>query len=358
MDAIPCAIYTAPTSVFRTDIVKCISDNEQACYFIQLLHRVNYQSYTVLVASSCDDLLALHCGDADEATQRHVLVSTISRQDLHRHCALILAPQAEAPLYAAPAALLADKDLLIASSAWLTYFRVVRGHADGSVSVRLAGLPHRVETDGAYTTTLTTEEFAQALPLSRRELALATCDLLELVEAHAESVTGRPVEHIAPAMCPDDEEDTEHTPTRIYPPEVLAMVHIEDEEQPDKQQNTTPLHTEPVESVYVPAEIAAGAIQQFSKQTGKLPLSRKFQQQVWLRAALLAIKLYQTQSGSQQALDALALQDERLRAVLVNWLSPGVRLVEIEPVGQPSGPPQRAVYRGYIVRVELPKIAA
>lgn len=234
MDAIPCAIYTAPMSIFRCDVVTHISTDEQPCCYIQILERISYLSYAVRVASSCDDLIALHRGEATESVERRVLVTTISRQDLHQRCSLVLAPQAAQPLYAAPAAILADKDLLIASAAWLTYFKVLDRHPDGFVEVRVAALPHRVETDSASFTTLTREEFAQALAIGRRELSLATCDLLEMVESHAQAVIGRPVEHLAPVVDRDEEDkrDAQSTPARSYPPEVLAMLRTQEQPRP------------------------------------------------------------------------------------------------------------------------------
>lgn len=362
MDAIPCAIYAASMTIFRSDVATRLGCNEQQCCYIQILERISYLSYTVRVASSCDDLIALHHGENNEAIERHVLVTTVSRQDLHQHCTLILAPQAADPLYAAPAAILADKDLLIASAAWLTYFKVLRHAADGSVEVRVAALPHRVETDGAYTTTLTAQQFALALPIGRHELNLATCDLLELVESHAQAVTGRPVELLAPVVRMDEEEDAETMPAApSYPPEVLAMVRIEDEEQlchrahpqlqdepHDKLQQKGQQQDKPqlLETVYVSAEIATRTIQQFTRHTGTVPLSRTLSQKAWLQAALFAIKEYRAQHGSDEA--RLALQDERLRVVLVSRVFHATRLVWVEPVGELHC----AIYRGYNIHIE------
>lgn len=86
-------------------------------------------------------------------------------------------------------------------------------------------------------------------------------------------------------------------------------------------------------------------------QGGTVPTSHTLLQKAWLQAALFAIKQYQEQDGADQA--RLALQDERLRVVLVHGVFRAARLVQIEPVGEPVGDsPLTAVYRGYMVHVE------
>ena len=224
-NALPFAIYLAPASIFQQDVRTRI--NHQAWCYIQLLQRVSDQSYAMYVAASYTDLLYIHRGHADENTENRVIVSTITRQDFHQHCRLIAAPTCERPLYAAPNCVLQDKYSgdnmalqLVASSAWLCYFRVLQIYADGFVQIRVAALPHRTdEVDRSYITTLSRDEFAQALPLEHDDLALSTCDLREKVEKYAQAISGQEVEHVRPVVPLDEENRGTPLPALAYPPE-------------------------------------------------------------------------------------------------------------------------------------------
>ena len=99
-NAIPFGVYIAPASIIRADIRERVSDGEW-CY-VQLLKRNSYQSYAVYVTSSLTDLRRISLNEADRSIAAdRVLVSTISRQDLHMQCALLFAPNVEQPLYIA-----------------------------------------------------------------------------------------------------------------------------------------------------------------------------------------------------------------------------------------------------------------
>lgn len=372
--AIPFGIYLAPAEVIRADARDHINSDTQ-CY-IQLVKRISSQSYAIYVAESYTDLQLIHQDFADEDTERRVIVSTISRQDLHTHCDLFAAPAAEKPLYAAPDCILKDKYLsdgrslqLCASSAWITYLKVLHLFADGSVRVRVAALPHRLggASRTTYVTVLNHSEFAMALQLERRDLSMETCDLREKVELHAKNILRRPVEHVHPQVLLDDQQEKEDHATQpkpAYPPEVLKMLHpvpvdlpisgLYDEEEmfPVAQRPAT----EKLEPVFIPNAIAKYAVERFKATTGKTPTSRKLEQKMWLQAALFALRSYKEQAPQNHVKEAINQQDQRIRAVLVNWINSSVLLVEAVPVVKKVG--KNKIANGYIVRIEQPVVAA
>ncbi|GCE32075.1 hypothetical protein KDA_75590 [Dictyobacter alpinus] len=380
-NAVPFGVYIAPTSIIRADIRKHVSNDGEWCY-IQLLKRNSYVSYTAYVAPSLADLRRISLNEADSsAAADRVFVSTVSRQDLHLECGLLSAPQAESPVYVAPDCILKNKcsgdgeELqLFASSAWLCYFRVLQVFADGSVSIRVAALPHRVhgQCGRSYFTTLSRDEFALALELERHDLTLATCDLREKVEQKAHAILGHPVEHSHPAVHSDDGEQDAPTPKPSYPPEVLKLLRpidrplcavsqklpLADEEQfPEAQKPKT----KGLKPVFVPEAIAQEAVARFKTITGKDPTSRKLQQKVWLQAALMALRSYREQAAQKNTVEAdIGLQDQQIRSVLVNWLSSAVQLVEIVPA--PVKPrfkkDETPRLYGYVVRIQQPEMAA
>jgi len=240
---------------------------------------------------------------------------------------------------------------------------------DGSVRVRVAALPHRV--DGAvgrsYFTTLSRDEFVLALQSERSDLDMATCDLRAKVEAKSQAILHRAVEHTHPQMLLDEQEgnkDRAAQPKRAYPPEVLKMLrpvpvdlpitgrYDEEEMLPDAQRPDT----EKLEPVFISEAIAKYAVERLVSTTGKAPSSRKLEQKMWLQAALLALRSYKEQAPQQDVKEAIDQQDQRIRAVLVNWLNSAVLLVEAVPVVKKGKGGKSA--SGYVVRIEQPIVAA
>jgi hypothetical protein len=232
-EAVPFGIYTAPAHIIRAEIRSRVSDGEK-CY-IQLLQRLSTQTYAIRVAYSYADLKRLHQDQANEAIERRVFVTTLSRQALHSQCHLISRPTAEQPIFAAPDCILKKKysfdgeDLqLVAASAWLCYFRVYDVLADGAVRVRVAALPDRLDHGRFFITTLSSDEFALAFPLDRNDLKIATFDLREKVEARASALLQQPIEHSHPRVVMVEEEDEKASagPSQpAYPREVVKMLH-------------------------------------------------------------------------------------------------------------------------------------
>ena len=378
-NAVPFGVYIAPASIIRADIRERVSDGEW-CY-IQLLKRINDQAYSVHAASLCADIYRIYRDEEDESADENVFVSTITRQDLHMQCSLLSAPSAEQPLYIAPDCILKGKlsrdgeDLqLFASSAWLCYFRVLHVFDDGSVRVRVAALPHRVDgTVGrSYLTTLSRDEFVLALQSERKDLDMATCDLRAKVEAKAQMVSRRPVEHIHPQVLLDDEDQEVTAPKQAYPPEVLNMLRLVDHPSytagPAQQLVDEELlpevqrpKTKALKPIFVPEIIAQQAIARFKEVTGKDPTSRKLQQKVWLQATLSTLRSYKERSAQKQSVNAdIELQDQQVRMVLVNWLSSAVLLVEVVPVPikKKLKKGEKPRVHGYVVRIEQPEEAA
>jgi len=367
-NAVPFGVYIAPISIIRADIRKCVSDGEW-CY-IQLVKRNSDQTYAVYVASSLTDLrrISLNESDTSSASDR-VYMSTITRQDLHLQCGLLFGPCAEQPLYAAPDCVLKhkcskslEKLQLFASSDWLCYFRIFHVFADGSVRIRVAALPHRInDTDSgrSYFTTLSREEFALALELDRKDLDLATCDLREKVEERAQRI--QPIEHTHPEVCLDEEDQEISTLKPAYPPEVLKMLrpveqplcvtsrkrHLVDEEQLPQVQRP---NTRALPPVFVPETTVQQAVDRFKAITGVVPTSRKHRQKVWLQAALNTLQACK-EHATQPVKTVIELQDQRIRDVLVNWLSSAVLLVEAVPVFA-KGKVKKSSLQGYVIRVE------
>ena len=367
-EAVPFGIYTAPAHIIRTEIRHRVSDGEK-CY-IQLLQRMSAQTYSVRVAYSYADLKIIHDDQSFEAVERRVFVSTIKRQDLHTQCHLITRPDAEQPIFAAPDCVLKDKrssfeedDLqLVASSAWLCYFRVIGVLVDGDVRVRVAALPHRVDSGRFYLTTLSRDEFALAFPLERNDTKIATCDLREKVEARANALLQQPVEHFHHQVIMDDEEQNT-TPSRpAYPREVVKMLHpVVLPERAWEIADDAPLatakapQTDKLRPIYIPATIAQKAKDRFVEVMKGAPATRKQEQKMWLQAALCSLRSCREQTTKKRIQEAIDKQDQCIRAVLVNWLSSSILLVEAVPVPKKG---KKGRVEGYIVRVEQPKMAA
>ena len=364
-NALPFGIYLAPASIFQQAVRTRIS--HQVWCYIQLLQRVSNQSYAIYVAASYTDLLYIHRGHADENTENRVIVSTITRQDFHQHCRLIAAPTCERPLYAAPNCVLQDKCSsdnialqLVASSAWLCYFRVLQIYADGFVQIRVAALPHRTdEVDRSYITTLSRDEFAQALPLEHDDLALSTCDLREKVEKHAQAISGQEVERIRPVVPLDEEDRSTPLPALAYPPEVLNSARFVDgplraecreRERIDEKQFSVVkgLQTWPLDTIFVPQKTARHIVKAMQHLTD-MPAFRILKQKMWLQATLNTLRDLRDHVVEADLQDALQAQDCFIRQVLVNWIyRTEMRLVEAEPLRR------HGQLHGYHIHIEMP----
>jgi len=372
-DAVPFGVYVAPISIIRADIRKRVSDGEW-CY-IQLVKRNSDQTYAVYAASSLTDLRHISLNEANSSSVAdRVFVTTITRQDLHLQCGLLRCPPAEQPLYAAPDCVLKNKCSknleklqLFASSDWLCYFRIFHVFADGSVHVRVAALPHRVNDTGvgrSYLTTLSREEFALALELDRKDLDLATDDLREKVEERGERILGQPIVHMHPEVYMDDEDQEISAAKPVYPPEVLKMLRpvepptctasrkprLMGEEMLPRAQK---VDTKALPPLFVSETTVQQAVDRFKAVTGVTPTSRKHRQQVWLQAALYALQVYK-EDAQQPVETAIELQDQQIRSVLVNWLSSAVQLVDAVPVFA-KGKVKKSSIQGYVIRIERPE---
>lgn len=370
-EAVPFGIYTAPAEIIRSEIRSRVSDGEK-CY-IQLLQRIDTQTYAIRVAYTYADLKWLYEDQATEAIERRVFVTTISRQDLHSQCHLISRPGAEQPIFAAPDCILKNKRTyyggenlqLAAASAWLCYFRVYEVLGDGSVRVRVAALPDRLDHGRFFLTTLSSDEFALAFPLDRADMKIATCDLREKVEARASTLLQQPIEHSHPVVVMIEEEDEEQAakPSRpAYPREVLKMLHpVVLPERRKEALAEAPLpratapQTTPLHPIYIPTEIAQQARDRYVETMESAPHTRKQEQKMWLQAALATLKERRERTTREETLEEIKGLDRRVRSVLVNWLSSSILLVEAVPVVKRG---KSKSVQGYVVRIQQPKMAA
>ena len=295
--AIPFGIYLVHSSILRAGVREQMND---WCY-IQLQQRLDTQTYGIFVANDVDDLHALSSMNTHfYAVEERVLVSTLSRQDVHTQCYLVSAPCAEAPVYVAPDAILKYKqscdgeDLqLFAASGWMCYFCVNETYEDGSVRVSVSALPERLRGKGrTYGTTLSREEFAQASLFDRRECALSTSDLLEIVEEGARRVTNQEIERSHPHVALIDEDEEES---------IDVEEHMAKVKGPEFEQLPT---------TFVPEHILASTAWQLEKQVKEVRLSSRLQQKLGLQAALNTLAFHREEMTSPEQIEVLQVQDK------------------------------------------------
>ena len=118
---------------------------------------------------------------------------------------MMLSPFSHGQTYVAPATVLPCDLRMQASAANMCFFQVGEYATNAKLLfVRVSALPHRLdETDSprVFTTCLSAEQLAQALPYDRAMQARATHDVRELVELHARQMCGS-VSVVAPAAAP------------------------------------------------------------------------------------------------------------------------------------------------------------